>query len=143
LTTAVDTSVLVDVLWGDPQFGPASRSALVEAERRGAIVVSPVVVAELRSAYTGDDELKSVLSDLRIQVVPFDTGDALLAGSTHRAYRRAGGTRARIIADFLIAAHAANHADRLLARDRGFYRIHFDNLNVHDPSQADHSQQND
>jgi predicted nucleic acid-binding protein len=46
----------------------------------------------------------------------------------------AGGTRERVIADFLIGAHAMAKADRLLTRDRGFYRRYFKDLTVLDPS---------
>lgn len=46
----------------------------------------------------------------------------------------AGGSRRRIVADFLIGAHGASVADRLLSRDRGFYRKHFETLTVVDPS---------
>jgi hypothetical protein len=45
-----------------------------------------------------------------------------------------GGRRGRIVPDFLIAAHAQLHADRLLAHNRGFYRDYFAKLNLWDPS---------
>jgi predicted nucleic acid-binding protein len=50
------------------------------------------------------------------------------------AYRRQRGTRERVIADFLIGAHALVQADRLLTRDRGFYRRYFEGLEILDPS---------
>ena len=130
MISALDTSVLVDVLWGDPNFAAGSRRALGEAARAGALIVSPVVVAELRQAYRSDDRVMELFSDLGIHVVPLETEDGLYAGAVHRRYRRAGGTRSRVVADFLIAAHARHRADRLIARDRGFFREFFTDLTV-------------
>jgi hypothetical protein len=39
-----------------------------------------------------------------------------------------------VVADFLIGAHAQLHAERLLTRDRGFYRACFSGLKVLDPA---------
>jgi predicted nucleic acid-binding protein len=50
-----------------------------------------------------------------------------------RAYRSAGGSRQRIISDFLVGAHASVQASRLATRDRGFYRRYFDDLIVVEP----------
>jgi predicted nucleic acid-binding protein len=60
---------------------------------------------------------------------------ALSAGSAWRGYRRRARRRDRVIADFLIGAHAALAADRLLTRDRGFYATYFGGLEIVDPSQ--------
>ena len=130
MTSALDTSVLVDVLWGDQSFAESSRRAIEDAVRAGALIASPVVVAELRHAYRADSQVVELLSDFGIHVVALDLEDGLLAGAVHRQYRAAGGTRRRVLADFLIAAHALNKADRLVARDRGFFRGHFRDLEV-------------
>ena len=45
-----------------------------------------------------------------------------------------GGRRERVIADFLIGAHAQQRSHRLLTRDRGFHRAYFTELSVLDPS---------
>ncbi len=137
MTSAIDTSVLIDVLTGDPEFSKVSRSALVRASREGALIVCPVVVAELRAAYRDDAQVRALLLDLAIHVVDLDTEDALTAGAIHRSYLLAGGNRRRVVADFLIGAHARNHASRLVARDRGFFRDHFRNLDVWYPGGAE------
>jgi predicted nucleic acid-binding protein len=59
---------------------------------------------------------------------------ATRAGAAWREYRRAGGPRERVIADFLVGAHAVEQADRLLTRDRGFHRLAFAGLAIVDPS---------
>jgi predicted nucleic acid-binding protein len=53
-----------------------------------------------------------------------------LAGVNFARYLSRGGRAGRIVADFLIGAHAVLHADRLLARDRGYLRDYFSRLTV-------------
>jgi predicted nucleic acid-binding protein len=58
---------------------------------------------------------------------------ALEAGRLWKEHRRRGCSRSRLVADFLIGAHALHQADRLLTRDRGLYRAYFKRLSVFDP----------
>jgi predicted nucleic acid-binding protein len=59
---------------------------------------------------------------------------ALAAGRAFNEYRARGGRRDRVVADFLIGAHAGARADRLLSRDRGIYSTYFKSLALLDPS---------
>ena len=56
------------------------------------------------------------------------------AARAWRGYRTRGGKRERVAADFLIGAHAMEQCERLLSRDRGFYRECFKGLKLLDPS---------
>jgi len=76
----------------------------------------------------------ATMERLGVAFVLLDVASALAAGARWRLYRERGGTRERVIADFLIGAHACVSADRLLTRDRGFYRSYFGDLKILDPS---------
>jgi predicted nucleic acid-binding protein len=78
--------------------------------------------------------MQAAMQELGIVYRPSSTESAALAGTAWRRYRDAGGPRSRLVADFLIGAHARTHADRLLTRDRGFYRRYFADLAVIDPT---------
>lgn len=47
-----------------------------------------------------------------------------------REYRASGGKRTRLIADFLIGAHAQVRGGPLLTHDRGFFRRYFTDLQI-------------
>ena len=137
MITAVDTNVLLDVFANDARFATRSASALRRCIAEGSLVACDIVWAETGSWFGDAQSAQSALSTLRVAYSPLDAAAALAAGRCWKEYRKAGGPRERIIADFLIASHACAQADRLLTRDRGFYRSHFASLTIIDP--ADHA----
>jgi predicted nucleic acid-binding protein len=132
--TAVDTSVLLDVFGDDAQFGRRSARSLRRCIAEGGLVACDVVWAETGAWFPDAQAAESAFSRLRVDYSPLAAAAALAAGHAWQLYRKAGGTRERVIADFLIGAHAAEQADQLLTRDRGFYRRYFRKLRVVDPS---------
>ena len=134
MITAVDTSVLLDVLEPDPVFGPASADALRDAIQHGGLVACDVVWAEVGARFGSAEAAQGALGLLTVAFSPIDEVEALDAGATWAEYRRRGGKRERVVADFLIGSHARSRADRLLTRDRGFFRTYFVDLHVLDPS---------
>jgi len=135
LRTAVDTSVLLDVFGADPRYGERSREALRAAYRAGALLVCDVVWAEVRAHFVADGEFQEMLGLLGARFDPISAETSALAGRLWREYRtRSRPRRTRLVADFLVGAHARLQADALLTRDRGFYRGFFSKLRILDPS---------
>jgi predicted nucleic acid-binding protein len=134
--TAVDSSVLLDVLMGDLVFGGPSREALREAYDRGALVACEVVWAEVRAQFAGEDVFLDALRTLGVAFEALTPAAAALAGQVWRDSRKAA-TRSRgherVAADFLIGAHARVQAERLLTRDEAFYRTYFRGIKLASP----------
>jgi predicted nucleic acid-binding protein len=134
LITAVDTSILLDVIGGDPTFGRSSAAGVRRCLREGQLVACEVVWAECAAGLPDAETAVDRLASLRVGYLAAEAPAALTAGRMWNAYRCRRGTRERVIADFLIGAHALVQADRLLTRDRGFYRGYFDGLEILDPT---------
>ncbi len=134
MITAVDTSILLDVIGADPTFGPSSAAAVRRCLGEGQLVACEVVWAESAACLRDTETALDRLDKLRVTYRALDAATALAAGRMWSLYRDRRGTRERVIADFLIGAHALLQADRLLTRDRGFYRDYFDGLEILDPS---------
>lgn len=133
MKTAVDSSVLFDIVKGAPGAA-AAQAALEAALAQGGLCVCAVVVAELGRYFANEQDLRDFLNDCRIDHDPLNMDSALEAARIMRAYARNKGPRERVAPDFLIGAHAARQADALLTCDAGFYRHYFDGLNVTTPA---------
>jgi predicted nucleic acid-binding protein len=133
MRTAVDSSVILDVVVGDRRHGERSEAALRKASLEGALVIGECVLAEIRPAF-GPGEIEEFLTDWNLSFEPSTRASSLLAGEMFRRCleRRRAGPR-RVVADFLIGAHALVTCERLLARDRGYFRDYFARLVVIEP----------
>ncbi len=136
MITAVDTSVLLDVFGADPTFGPRSRKSVRSCLTEGHLIACEVVWVEVASFFPSPAAAQDAMDRLGVAYSPIELKTALAASHAWKVYRRRGGQRERVVADFLIGAHAFSQAERLLTRDRGFYRTYFSRLRVLDPSRV-------
>lgn len=133
MRTALDTSVILDVLTDDQQWGQSSESALKTALNSGPLIIGECVLAEITPVLSAPD-LQLFLSDWNILLIPSSRESAKLAGEMFRSYLQRTRKTKRVLPDFLIGAHALHHAGRLQARDRGYFRDYFSNLTVIEPA---------
>ena len=112
----------------------ASERALRRAAAQGQLVLCESVLAEIRPAFESRQEFDEFLSEWQLDFVPSSRESATLAGEHFAMYLQRGGKQGRIVADFLIGSHAMTHAERLVARDRGYLRDYFADLAVLDPA---------
>jgi predicted nucleic acid-binding protein len=119
-------------LTADRAHGRTSAAALSRARQEGAILACDVEWAETAALFPSTTAAYEAFARMGLRFDPVDDSVAALAGQSWHAYRRRGGTRERIVSDFLVAADVLHRADRLLTRDRGFRRA-FGELTVMAP----------
>lgn len=135
MTTAIDTNILI-ALWNeDDSLNSLARSALDAALGRGELVIAAPVFAELLAAPSRNEVfLDSFCRDTGISVdwnlneaIWRAAGRAFQLYVTRRRKQNDSGPR-RILADFLIGAHAVQNGVRLLTLDDRLYRAAFPRL---------------
>lgn len=136
MITAVDTNVLLDIFGADRTFGPGSKAAIRSCITEGSLVACEVVWVEIAGFFPSPEAVQEAMNRLGVGFSSIGIETALAASKFWKKYRGRGGRRDRVAADFLIGAHATLQANRLLTRDRGFYRTYFSPLKVIDSSKA-------
>ncbi|HKO04584.1 MAG TPA: type II toxin-antitoxin system VapC family toxin [Candidatus Acidoferrales bacterium] len=137
MTTAIDSNVLVALWDKDDTLNTIAQSALNSAYQQANLVVSAPVYAELLAyPVRGEAFLDSFFRDSGI-LIDWRLDEAVwrVAGLAFRSYaaRRRGERDAgprRILADFLIGAHAAHNGFALLTLDDRLFRAAFPRLSL-------------
>lgn len=154
MTAALDTNILLDVVGDDPDFSKSSMSLIEKYGDVGSLIISPIVYSELlvfflrkHAKALAIQKLEEFLEDIGVELAGFDKEDLALAAEAWQGFSgiravacpKCGATnefnckkcdsvvswRNHILTDFLIGAHAQNHAEVFLTRDRGYYRKYF------------------
>lgn len=118
----VDTNVLIDIIHEDPLFAEASTQALERCAEQGVLVINPIIYGEVGAICDSLEELDSLLSLGLFRRDPLIWEASFLAGQAFRRYRKNGGQKQRVLADFLIGAHASVAVFGLISRDTGYLK---------------------
>jgi len=126
----VDSNVLLDILEGDSRWFSWSADRLAECAEHSALIINPVIYAEVSVGFARIEELEEALPHDSFTRRPLPWEAAFLAGKCFVRYRRAGGSRRSPLPDFFIGAHAAVDGLTLLTRDATRYRSYFPRLEL-------------
>ena len=132
----VDTNVLVDLLTNDPTWAEWSISQLRAQSQIYRLVINPVIYAELSLTFITVESLDDTLAILQIPVVEIPKPALFLAGKAFVQYRRQGGVKSNVLADFVIGAHAAVAGLPVLTRDVRRYASYFPTVRLIAPERA-------
>lgn len=107
-----------------------SAAQLIAAARTAAVLINPIIYAEISPAFSTAVDLDRWLDPLifRRAALPFEAG--WLASQAFLKYRNAGGARSSPLPDFYIGAHAEVEGLTLITRDVGRYRTYFPSINL-------------
>jgi predicted nucleic acid-binding protein len=133
---AVDTNIITGLWLEDDPFSDRAEEALEKASKQGSLVIVAAVYAELL-ATPGKSRvwLDGFLDDVGIKVdwviketIWLEVGQSY-ALYAERRRREGKESPRRILADFLIGAHAFRQADKLLTSDV-WYKTNFPRLRL-------------
>ena len=157
MINSVDTNILLDILIPNTAQVESSLRCLSKINPADELIISEIVYAELGSQFTSHSDLTKFIRDTGIHLVPSNENSLFEASRVWKKYserkkdkivcpfcgkgealtcskcNKTISFRQHILSDFLIGAHAKIIADRLITRDRGFYRTYFKGLSIITP----------
>jgi len=137
MTTAIDTNVIVALWDAEDSLHRVARAALDKAFNEGALVISGAAYAELMAAPGRSETFVDRFCEETGIAVEWEIGErawraagAAFQGYTARRRKQKGAEARRILADFVIGAHALVNGYKLLTLDAGIYQASFPKLAI-------------
>ncbi|MBI5751831.1 MAG: PIN domain-containing protein [Hydrogenophilales bacterium] len=126
----VDTNVLVDVLEDDPQWAEWSLAQLRAQSQIHDLLINPVIYAELSLTFSKAEALDAAVDGMGLVLREINRPALFLAGKAFVRYRRKGGKKQNVLADFFIGAQAAVLGCTILTRDARRYQTYFPSVSL-------------
>ena len=137
MTVALDTNVIVALWDAADALHPVARRALEEVSSREALVMCGVVYAELIGAPGRTEafvdrfcEEAGIAVEWELEEGIWRRAGVAFQGYATRRKKQSGAEPRRLLADFLIGAHALENGYKLLTLDGGMYRRAFPGLRL-------------
>jgi hypothetical protein len=137
MTTAIDTNVIIALWDAEDSLHRTARAALDKAFNEGTLVISGAAYAELMAGPGRTEEFVDRFCEETGIAVEWEIGERAwrAAGTAFQGYagrrRKQKGVGARrILADFVIGAHALVNGYKLLTLDARVYQASFPRLGI-------------
>ncbi len=131
----LDTNIVIRML--DPDAPVMLKEQIAQIRQQDALTINEIVFAELSSGYESIAEQQAMLMHLDLQLERTTLEACHRAGTALAQYRRRGGSKKRMLPDFLIGAHAACSKRPLITCDRRGFGDYFPELEIIDPMDTD------
>jgi predicted nucleic acid-binding protein len=130
----LDTNVVIDVSTDDSVWADWSQQQLDAAARREPLAINDIVYAELCVGYRRIEEVDELIAKVGLLIDAIPRRALFLAAKAFQRYRRGGGIKTGVLADFFIGAHAVVADVALITRDPTRYRSYFPGIELITPS---------
>jgi hypothetical protein len=137
MTTAIDTNVIIALWDAEDSLHRTARAALDKAFNEGTLVISGAAYAELMAGPGRTEEFVDRFCEETGIAVEWEIGERVwrAAGTAFQGYagrrgKQKGVGARRILADFVIGAHALVNGYKLLTLDARVYQASFPRLGI-------------
>ena len=129
MIVAIDSSPLI-AIFKNERSGGKWLDFLLHLRLENQLAACDVVWAEVAPLFSSAEGLRKNMSAIGVGFSPLDEIAAFAAGQLFVAYRKRGGSRGRMIADLMIAAHALEQGGGLATADSDFMGANFPVLKI-------------
>lgn len=134
MITFLDTNALIYLVERDSSFHDWAEEQFARQKAAGAVVISDIVYSEFAGRIGNVPTANMTIARLAVERHPFTDQALMEAAKAFIAYRQKGGTKERVLPDFLIGAQAFVEGAALVTNDTHRYATYFPDVSLISPN---------